>query len=145
MSCTSLETFLDLPISQKVIPLTALIFHVSRCGSTLLSQALAVVKENVVVPEAPLFDQILRMNEADESISKDFIEQLLQKAMLWNCQDRSGNYQRYFIKLDSWYIHFYKQLRNVFPSVPFFFLTREPSAIKNLILKGEEYMPFQAV
>ncbi len=129
VSCTSLETFLDLPIPQKVIPLTALIFHVSRCGSTLLSQALAVVKENVVVPEASLFDQILRMNEADEGISKDFIEQLLRKAMLWYSQDRTGNYQRCFIKLDSWHIHFYDQLRNMFADVPFYFLTREPSAI----------------
>ncbi len=129
LSCTSLETFMELPIPRNVIPLSGLIFHVSRCGSTLLSQALSVAKENIVVPEAPLFDQILRMNEIDERISKYFINQLLLKVIQWYGQDRTGKYRQYFVKLDSWHIHFYKQLRDIFPNVSFYFLIREPSAI----------------
>lgn len=129
ISCVSLKKFMEIPIPRTVSPVTAFIFHVSRCGSTLLSQALSTEKQHIVVPEAPLFDQVLRMNEADPSLSKDVINQLLLKVINWYGQNRSGNYLNYIVKLDSWHVHFYKQLRQLFPTVPFYFLTREPLAI----------------
>ena len=128
LSSTSLATFANLVPPLKVLPITSFIFHVSRCGSTLLSQALAVDQNNIVIPEAPLFDQILRMKEHDD-ISNTIIEEIFIKAVNWYGQNRSGNYQQYHIKLDSWHVHFYDQLRNMFAGVPFYFLTRAPLAI----------------
>lgn len=129
VSCTTLSFLLDTTVPLPSIPLTCFIFHVSRCGSTLLSQSLSVNHKHIVVPEAPIFDQILRMRELDTSISETEIEALLKKTIYWYGQKRTNEYQQYFIKLDAWHIHFYKQLREWFPETPFYFLSREPNAV----------------
>jgi hypothetical protein len=38
---------------------TAFIFHVSRCGSTLLSQLLSLSAQNIVLSEVPFLDDII--------------------------------------------------------------------------------------
>ncbi|SOD17373.1 hypothetical protein [Pedobacter xixiisoli] len=129
ISCTNVSVLLDIPLPLKSVPVNAFIFHVSRCGSTLLSQALSVDEKHIVVPEAPIFDQVLRMQEFDEHISDEQIQELFKKVIAWYGQNRTTSYERYFIKLDSWHIHFYEQLRNWFPETPFYFLSREPEAI----------------
>ena len=40
---------------------SAIIFHVSRCGSTLLSQLLALDEKHIVLSEVPFFDELLRL------------------------------------------------------------------------------------
>ncbi|WP_343532068.1 hypothetical protein [Pedobacter sp.] len=128
ISTTGLEILL-FALEREAVPISCFIFHVSRCGSTLLSQALSVNATNIVVPEAPIFDQILRMREFDQSLSDDDLKNIFQKTVAWYGQNRTGEYQQYFIKLDSWHVHFYQQLRFWYPKVPFYFLTREPFAI----------------
>src|SRR5208337_3108734 len=46
-------------LSKGLAP-TGFIFHVSRCGSTLLSQMLAALPKNVVISEAAPIDGVLR-------------------------------------------------------------------------------------
>lgn len=134
ISCTGLDVLLDLKAPLKSVTINSFIFHVSRCGSTLLSQALSADNANIVVPEAPIFDQILRMKEWDTRISNNDIEKIFKQTVAWYGQDRT-KYQQYIIKLDSWHIHCYGQLRNWFPETPFYFLTREPHAIITSHLK----------
>ena len=129
VSCTTLSILLDTTVPLPSIPLTCFIFHVSRCGSTLLSQSLSVNHKHIVVPEAPIFDQILRMKELDASISEPEIEALLKRTIYWYGQNRTNEYQQYFIKLDAWHIHFYDLLKKWFPETPFYFLSREPNAV----------------
>src|SRR5690349_8754340 len=45
------------------VPPSAFIFHVSRCGSTLASQLLALDQTNIVLSEVPFFDALLRSKE----------------------------------------------------------------------------------
>ena len=40
---------------------SAIIFHVSRCGSTLLSQLLGLDETHIVLSEVPFFDELLRL------------------------------------------------------------------------------------
>lgn len=134
-SCTSLSFLLDTALPSPPVPLTCFIFHVSRCGSTLLSQSLSVDHKHIVISEAPIFDQILRMGELDASISENEIEELFKKTTAWYGQNRTKEYQKYFIKLDSWHIHFYERLRKWFPETPFYFLSREPNAVVTSHLK----------
>jgi hypothetical protein len=108
---------------------TAFIFHISRCGSTLLSQALSTDSLNIVYAEAPLLDQILRAPFQDKYLSGDDIEKWFRAALKIMGQQRKRNYQQLYIKLDSWHIHFYPLLRKWFPSTPFYFLSREPNAV----------------
>jgi hypothetical protein len=108
------------------VPPAAIIFHVSRCGSTLLSQLLAEDKQNIVLSEVPFFDEILRMplQRPDEDWSGT--EGYLSAAVRFYGQQRNPNQQRLLIKADSWHLHFYEQYRNCFPGVPFFLLYRHP-------------------
>lgn len=106
---------------------TAFIFHVSRCGSTLLSQCLVADQKHVVIPEALLLDEILQMDEAllPDGISK---ERFFKATLTFLGQKRLGQ-EQLFIKLDSWHIHKYNLLRRWFSDTPFYFLSREPKAI----------------
>lgn len=108
---------------------SAFVFHVSRCGSTLLSQAIAQSENCISIAEAPLLDEILRCREHDPTIGNAQREQWFKGALSWMGQIRTGQESTYIVKLDSWHIHFYELLRKWFPEVPFFFLTRSPGEI----------------
>jgi len=126
---SSLDFLADVAKHTDSIPPDAFIFHVSRCGSTLLSQALATAETNIVYPEAPLIDEILRMQEQDPAITAEQQELWFKSAIALMGQKRKAGYEQLFIKLDSWHIHFYSLLRKWYPDIPFFFLSREPNAI----------------
>ncbi|RZJ86641.1 MAG: hypothetical protein EOO20_17870 [Chryseobacterium sp.] len=108
---------------------TAFIFHVSRCGSTLLSQTLSLDQDHIVIAEAPVFDHVLRMREKDSGLSEEEIKVYFFALIKLMGQSRSGREKNYFIKLDSWHLHFYPMLRAWFPQTPFYFLSREPGAV----------------
>jgi hypothetical protein len=57
---TPLENLGEIVASQPGCRPTGFIFHMSRCGSTLLSQMLAAALENIVLSEAGPIDDILR-------------------------------------------------------------------------------------
>ncbi len=126
---SSLDFLIEAAKDINSIAPGAFIFHVSRCGSTLLSQALATAETNIVYPEAPLIDEILRMQEQDAAITAAQQELWFKSAITLMGQKRKAGYEQLFIKLDSWHIHFYPLLRQWYPNTPFFFLSREPNAI----------------
>jgi hypothetical protein len=101
------------------VPPTAFIFHVSRCGSTLASQLLALDKSNIVLSEVPFFDALLRESISGESL----------KAAIGLYAPAKNNRKRLFIKTDSWHVFFYKQLRELYPKTPFVLLYRRPDEV----------------
>lgn len=108
---------------------SSFIFHVSRCGSTLLSQAFSEPEENIVIAEAPLFDEILRATEKQADLSTLTREVWFKSAIKFMGQKRNFKETSYIIKLDSWHIHFYELLREWYPQTPFFFLYRQPDEV----------------
>ncbi len=110
---------------EPVIP-AAIIFHVSRCGSTLLSQLLALDESNIVLSEVPFFDELLRLPFKNNRFSSGTTTELLKAAIKFYSQSKTGKEEHLFIKADSWHIHFYPLLRALYPSVPFIFLYRNP-------------------
>ncbi|MBB1287311.1 sulfotransferase family protein [Flavisolibacter sp. BT320] len=125
----------DLNIMQQwaeglpVLPVTGIIFHVSRCGSTLLSQLLAADEKNSVLSEVPFLDAMLRLPYQQRDISTHEAEGYFQAAIRFYSQPRAAGQERLFIKADSWHLHFYTPLRRLFPAVPFFLLYREPMGV----------------
>lgn len=105
----------------------AFIFHVSRCGSTLLTQLLATLPQCVVLSEPPVIDSLLRLHH-DGMPAGDSIA-LLRQAMLALGQRRTGGETHCFIKFDCWHIHNLALLRQAFPDTPCLFLYREPQAV----------------
>ncbi|KAA2241718.1 hypothetical protein F0L74_17745 [Chitinophaga agrisoli] len=128
----SLSTAAFLEDACKDLPAlapAAFIFHVSRCGSTLLSQAFSTPEEHIVIAEAPLLDEILRVAEQQPDIPATTRENWFRQALQLMGQLRNGKETTYIIKLDSWHIHFYDVLRSWFPQTPFFFLYRRPDEV----------------
>jgi len=106
----------------------ALIFHVSRCGSTLLAQALGLHREHISLAEVPVFDDLLRMHFRGE-ITEETLNALLAASIRMYGARRLGSEQRMFIKTDSWHLFFYKQMRHLYPHVPTVIMYREPAAV----------------
>lgn len=128
-SLSDVDFLIKLAPEINTITPTAFIFHVSRCGSTLLTQALSTDPANVVYAEAPLLDEILRAPAQDVNLKEKEIEKWFKAALKVMGQQRKGQYEQLFVKLDSWHIHFYPLLRKWFPDTPFYFLTRKPYAV----------------
>lgn len=114
---------------------TALIFHVSRCGSTLISQLLCTDEQNIVLAEVPFFDDILRLPLQNSEVSLKDANALLAASVKYYGQKRTGAEQYLFIKTDSWHISFYKELRALYPATPFILLYRNPVEVFNSHIK----------
>ncbi len=113
----------------EAIQPAAIIFHVSRCGSTLVSQLLSTFPGNIMLAEVPFFDDILRLPFKDDRFDKTTVNKLLTDALKFYGQDKTGLERRVFIKADSWHLFFYDQLRALFPSVPFVVIYRSPDEV----------------
>ncbi|MNX41912.1 hypothetical protein D3C86_723250 [compost metagenome] len=122
---TTAENLIDWSNQLISVELKSLIFHVSRCGSTMLSQSLATSSENVMISEAPIIDEILRSNNFD--LDKKSI--LLKSALVLLGQKRFPEQKNLIIKLDAWHIFNASYLRSIFPEIPFGLLYRNPDEV----------------
>jgi hypothetical protein len=97
------------------------VFHVSRCGSTLVAGMLAALSKHLVLSEPAPVDHILRADasEADRVRWLRWIVSALGRP-------RHGGEQAYVLKLDAWSVCNLATVRRAFPGVPWLFLYREP-------------------
>lgn len=101
------------------------IFHMSRCGSTLVSQMLAAVPETVVISEARPIDWLARACWVPEPTRAEWLRWMVSALG----QKRSGYETHYFIKFDSPTVLALTFIRRVFPDVPWIFLYRDPEEV----------------
>ncbi|GAB3988204.1 sulfotransferase family protein [Spirosoma daeguense] len=122
----------------------AFIFHVSRCGSTLLSQLLSIPEQHIVLSEMQLIDDVLRIPYTYPTldISPEEQDATLKAVIKWMGIRRTGREQRLFIKLDSWHFAFYDTFRRLYPTVPFVFLYRSPD---DVLLSHQKHRGMHAV
>lgn len=121
-----------LPSWSETIPTTepaAFIFHISRCGSTLLAQLLGMDPENIALAEVPFFDEILRAPYRQQEHPPFSQPDILRAAIRFYGQVRLGPEKRCIVKTDSWHIFFYKMLRDMYPGIPFILLYRKPAEV----------------
>lgn len=108
------------------LPPTGFIFHMSRCGSTLVAQMLAAMARNIVISEAGPIDAVVQARRNQP----DFDEEQHAVWLRWIIgalgQPRSGGERHVFIKLDSWHALALPLFRRAFPTVPWMFLYRDP-------------------
>ena len=97
------------------------IFHMSRCGSTLLAQMLATLPYGNVVSEASLIDALLRAPVPEQQR----ITWLRGIVMALGRPPRTSG-QPYFVKFAGWNTLFLPLIQRAFPTVPWVFLYREP-------------------
>jgi hypothetical protein len=126
-SMSSINILEDFASDIESVSPTAFIFHISRCGSTLISQMLGMQPSNIILPEVPFFDDLLRYGKKNNRMP-EILPQLKAAVDLYGAK-RNENYNNLFIKTDSWHLHFYKELRTLYPTVPFFLLYRKPDEV----------------
>jgi len=114
---------------MESIPPTAIIFHVSRCGSTLLSQLLALEPNHVVLSEVPFLDELLRLPFTKDKISAEESNHYFSEAIRFYGQKKDVEESHLFIKLDSWHLLFYDRVRSLYPDTLFVILYRSPADI----------------
>lgn len=126
---SSLGQLLDWQVELRHIFPSAFIFHVSRCGSTLLSQLLGLHPRSISLAEVPFFDDVLRLPFKACVPSGVDLNRALAAAIAIYGQHRTGDEKHLFIKLDSWHVFFWRQIRACYPDVPFFLLYRRPDEV----------------
>lgn len=120
---TSPQELGGISLPAAVAP-TAFIFHASRSGSTLLTQLLSCLDGSIALSEPPIIDEVLQLRVCDA----DKIN-ILRQVVRVLAQNRSGVDRHFFIKHDSWSLPWLPLIRQAFPTVPCFFVYRNPVEI----------------
>jgi hypothetical protein len=122
---TTLGALVDGARLETVAAPDGLIFHMSRCGSTLVSQMLAAVPHHIVGSEVEPLDAVVQWAAASGAAIDDQVAALRAVAGAIG-RDRAGGARRFFLKLDSWHAVALPLFRAAFPDTPWIFVYREP-------------------
>lgn len=119
------------------------IFHMSRCGSTLVSQMLAALPQHLVISEASPIDAVVRARHARPDLSEEQHAKWLGWMIGALGQPRCGDERHYFIKLDCWHTLALPLFRRAFPDVPWVFMYRDPVEVlvSQLRMPGMQMIP----
>jgi len=123
---TPITALAELQATRPGLPPSGFIFHMSRCGSTLVAQMLAALPQTIMISEASPIDMVLRAHFHDTSITDDQRVSWLQWLVSALGQPRQGAEQQFVIKFDSWHTQFLPIIQRAFPDVPRIFLYRDP-------------------
>lgn len=104
------------------------IFHMSRCGSTLVSQMLAALPRNRMLSEPAAIHLPLRAGLLDYGVSKAVAIECLQTVVRALGRPLPGE-SHYFLKLDCWHVLALPVIVGAFPATPWVFLYRDPAEV----------------
>lgn len=140
---TSLDALVERQASRPGLPLRGLVFHMSRCGSTLVSQMLAALPWCRVLSEAGPIDSVLRAHLTLPGVSDETRTSWLRVVVAALGQQQHPEERALFLKLDAWHTLELPLLQRAFPGVPWIFLYREPVEVMASHLKhrGAHMLP----
>lgn len=118
---TPIEFLGEIYEKSRGLPPKGFIHHLSRCGSTLVSQMFASLEKNIVISEASVIDKIVRANASDDQ--KTVWLRWILNALT---QKRFEREEHSFVKFDSWSVLDLPLLEKAFPGVPWIFMYRNP-------------------
>ncbi len=104
------------------------VFHMSRCGSTLVAQMLAALPATIVLSEAQPLDALLRLRRRMAGANDELLAGRL-RAMLSVLGRARGGERRLFVKFHAWHVLELPFIARTFPGVPWAFVFREPRAV----------------
>jgi hypothetical protein len=135
---TGLDDFIDRAPDGPRVP-DGFIFHMSRCGSTLVGRMLAALPGTALVSEAAPLDAIVHLAWRGDWPEARRIAAL--RTMIGALGRRPA--ARYFVKLNAWHALALPLFRAAFPGVPWLFLYRDPAEIlaSQMAQRGTELTP----
>jgi hypothetical protein len=139
---TTLETFIDQAPSDGAVPLRGLVYHMSRCGSTLVAQMLGALPATLSLSEPGPFDGAVRLAMTRTELAGERGAMLLRAMAAALGRARAGERQC-FIKLDSWHILAFPLIRAAMPHVPWVYLFRDPVEVlvSQMRMRGYQTVP----
>lgn len=124
---TEFDTLLQLEKSFDSVQPTGFIFHSSRCGSTLVSNACRAVPDSIVLSEPNTIDKLIARFITDAGDVKTSLYSVFLRAAVHALgQRRTGNEQHLFIKFSPCSFSQIEHIRRIWPNVPWLFLYRDP-------------------
>ena len=129
---TPLEEFIrqnsDISLEGKL----GFIFHMSRCGSTLVSQMLAANNRFFVLSEPTIINAIL---DPALDIPDEIRKHLLEATMKSLAACMPGGSELMFIKFRSWNTLFLETILRSFPNTPWIFVHRQGTEVLQSVLQ----------
>jgi hypothetical protein len=123
---STIEMLEAVAAGRPSVPPTAFIFHMSRCGSTLVSRLLATLPTAIVISEAEPIDGVLRSAPRGQPVAVEQRESWLRWLLAVLGRRRHAQEHHLFVKLDAWNALSLPLIRRAFPTVPWLFVYRDP-------------------
>lgn len=120
---TPLSDMIRLAGKVEVVKRKAFIFHMSRCGSTLLTNMLKRCRKNIVLCEPGLTWEVL---DIEDDANREYVELVLKSVIEIFGRRRSPREENMIIKFFSGTTIYLPIILNAFPDVPRMFLYRDP-------------------
>ncbi|WP_325436964.1 sulfotransferase family protein [Pseudomonas nitroreducens] len=141
---TGLAELLDWQRASPGLAPSLLVFHASRCGSTLLAQMLAGLDSHLVLSEPGPLDSLLRSHYR-HAWEEGRQEQAVIAMLSALAQSAGPPAQHMVVKLDAWNLFELPLIRRCFPDTPWIFLYRDPLEIaaSHLNMPGMQMIPGQ--
>lgn len=126
--------------SQAAMQPDGFIFHMSRCGSTLVSNMLRALDGSIVISEAPPLDAMVQLHAYGLPLERSLAA---LRAMIVAYGRPRGGEHRYFLKLDAWHARDLWLFRLAYPDVPWVFLYRDPLEVlaSQAMMPGMQVVP----
>ena len=109
-----------------------IVFHMSRCGSTLVARSLAQLERFHVASEPPILEDVLRRPPVDSADSE-------LRAVVHALACDAPPSCRYIIKADCWHMLSFDRLRRAFPNTPWVFNYRDPREVMASLIRQPAY------
>ncbi|MBI1404985.1 MAG: hypothetical protein GC145_02530 [Caulobacter sp.] len=106
-----------------------LIFHISRCGSTLLTRMLGAMPGVTGLAEAAPLEAMIGARRRDGGLDEARQIRAIRAMAALLGRPRDGEGRSCVIKLDSWSLLDFDLLRRAFPDSPVVILHRDPAAV----------------
>ncbi len=123
---TPMSTLGEVAATGDTLPLAGLVFHSSRCGSTLVSQMLAGLPSVQVMAEPAPLHSVLAAWAAHPEVTEEQGLDWLRWTVAALGQRRRPEQRHLVVKLDAWAVLHLPFIRKAFPETPWIFLYREP-------------------
>ena len=126
---TEFDVLLQLEKTLDSVPPTGFIFHSSRCGSTLVSNACRAIENSIVLSEPYAVDKLVARFITDApagSVKESLYSIFLRGVVQALAQRRNATEEHLFIKFACCSFAQFERIRRIWPNVPWLFLYRDP-------------------
>ena len=140
---TGVDQLIELSAERPGLELAGLVFHTSRCGSTLVAEMLRSLTTTLVVSEPDPVDMVLRARAHAPRLTDDEAVRWLRAMVAALTQPRAPGQHRAVVKLDAWAALEAPLVLEAFATTPRVFVYRDPTEViaSHLAQRGFHMIP----